>query len=882
MLQGISSFVGCSRVRGHQLAWRYTCQIQALYSRGFSTATTEGGRDAGRRTGDLGTLVEGIETGQSVDQSFTATHCTADGRKFEFATVVVKAMTKRRSPLNVWQHACSLIGSSSPPTFAVAFVSKPSESAEQALRDFAQQLAFCNKPLAPPRQDSETRSSTLEAAVVETAKTSFSHDTAKQSISTQSEFRSSAGAGVTGKEFDGQHTEIPPFVACIMDDMGDFESRETGQSSASSSQTQKDCSPRASHVGTRRDRAFGSDRTPFDDDEDEASLSDWEGVCTEYLDEAAKVSSKPTGRESDDQEEDEQPAESINVSYEEEVSKEGLVSFLNALTKPPESLSEESGVKEDGLHPESSETKAIMQNRKVDDGTHGLIVSDIGHKMAHKGNCGDEGVIIREFVPSHGGLGRDDPGSSPVQIWTGAIEPNAGPESNVEKWDDDYRLILCVGHMPGAKALAFHSSTTGLPRLPDLEEAVTTNNPHMLLLGAPGFVFPDFIQRLSSVFPLSCRAGAFLAPLFTNEKSQWTKVAEKTSSPLFFGSNVVTTGVVGLAISAKERGVDVPADAFAEFVRMSIAMPRIPGFVFLDEAISTKLFLPKNVAVQHLFSSPGSSVPGASSLVLDQLNRKLMKENVGRAFRESATESEMATSSHKKTVELGGLSVDPKDCSAVRSSCRKDAGTLERLPLALFDSVLFPGWSMPFHIFEPCYRSMVRLCVEKGKPFGLSAMYNGSWTTDADESGEIIGTVANLKVHSFQRDCRSYIIAHGLRRFRVPNERICAEPGSFGLTTGQVQYFDDKECETKEEREDLAELAKRAVALCLEVIPEGLSVPALVKSTYDPIVASFAVGHIMNVPTRVKRRWLKMVNTKTRLTEQIAFLETKASSLSNK
>ncbi|KAG6547268.1 hypothetical protein Mapa_011204 [Marchantia paleacea] len=669
-----------------------------------------------------------------------------------------------------------------------------------------------------------------------------------------------------------------------MDDMGYFESRETGPSRTPSSQTQKVCSPRTSHVGTRRDRAFGLDRTPFDDDEDEASLSDWEGVCAEYLDEAAKVGSKSPGRENEDHEEDEQTAESITGSYKEEVSKEGLVSFLNALTKPPQSLSEESGVKEDDLDPESSETKAVMQNRKVDDGTisHGLIVSDIGHKTVPKGNCGDEGVVSRECVPPHGGLGRNGPGSSPVQIWTGGTEPNGGPESNVEKWDDDYRLILCVGHMPGAKALAFHSSTTGLPRLPDLEEAVTANNPHMLLLGAPGFVFPDFIQRLSSVFPLSCRAGAFLAPLFTSEKSQWTKVAEKTSSPLYFGSNVVTTGVVGLAISAKERGVEVPADAFAEFVRMSVAMPRIPGFVFLDEAISAKLFLPKNVAVQHLFLSPGSSVPGASSLILDQLSRKLMKENTGRAVRKSATVSEMVTSSDKKTVELGGLSVDRKDCSAVLSGSRKNAGTLERLPLALFDSVLFPGWSMPFHIFEPCYRAMVRFCVEEGKPFGLSAMYNGSWTTDADESGEIIGTVANLKVHSFQRDCRSYIIAHGLRRFRVPNERICAEPGSFGLTTGQVQYFDDQECETKEEKEDLAELAKRAVALCLQVIPEGLAVPALVKSTYDPIVASFAVGHIMNVPTRVKRRWLKMVNTKTRLTEQIAFLETKASSLSNK
>lgn len=31
----------------------------------------------------------------------------------------------------------------------------------------------------------------------------------------------------------------------------------------------------------------------------------------------------------------------------------------------------------------------------------------------------------------------------------------------------------------------------------------------------------------------------------------------------------------------------------------------------------------------------------------------------------------------------------------------------ERMPLALFDAVLFPGWSLPFHIYEPCYRFMV-------------------------------------------------------------------------------------------------------------------------------------------------------------------------------
>jgi hypothetical protein len=32
---------------------------------------------------------------------------------------------------------------------------------------------------------------------------------------------------------------------------------------------------------------------------------------------------------------------------------------------------------------------------------------------------------------------------------------------------------------------------------------------------------------------------------------------------------------------------------------------------------------------------------------------------------------------------------------------------LERMPLALFDVILFPGWSLPFHINEPYYYFMV-------------------------------------------------------------------------------------------------------------------------------------------------------------------------------
>jgi hypothetical protein len=59
--------------------------------------------------------------------------------------------------------------------------------------------------------------------------------------------------------------------------------------------------------------------------------------------------------------------------------------------------------------------------------------------------------------------------------------------------------------MPGSQAAGFVSPTSGLPHLPNLERAVMTNNPHILMLGSPGFDFPEFHQRLSTVFPESTR-----------------------------------------------------------------------------------------------------------------------------------------------------------------------------------------------------------------------------------------------------------------------------------------------------------------------------------------------------------------------------------------
>ena len=41
------------------------------------------------------------------------------------------------------------------------------------------------------------------------------------------------------------------------------------------------------------------------------------------------------------------------------------------------------------------------------------------------------------------------------------------------------------------------------------------------------------------------------------------------------------------------------------------------------------------------------------------------------------------------------------------------------LPLFPLNVVLFPGQTLPLHIFEPRYRAMIQRCIENDTPFGV-------------------------------------------------------------------------------------------------------------------------------------------------------------------
>jgi Lon protease-like protein len=97
--------------------------------------------------------------------------------------------------------------------------------------------------------------------------------------------------------------------------------------------------------------------------------------------------------------------------------------------------------------------------------------------------------------------------------------------------------------------------------------------------------------------------------------------------------------------------------------------------------------------------------------------------------------------------------------------------TLALFPLHV---VLFPGATMPLHIFEPRYRQMVAHCLEGDRRFGL--VYH-----DPDRQGPFlgeegrVGCMANIARFQPLPDGRSLIVAEGEERFRVTGEMEVAE-----------------------------------------------------------------------------------------------------------
>ena len=128
------------------------------------------------------------------------------------------------------------------------------------------------------------------------------------------------------------------------------------------------------------------------------------------------------------------------------------------------------------------------------------------------------------------------------------------------------------------------------------------------------------------------------------------------------------------------------------------------------------------------------------------------------------------------------------------------------LPLFPLNSVLFPGATLPLHIFEERYKLMIGRCLQSDSPFGVLLIRSGNEVGEATEPFEV-GTTARIVRAQHLDEGRMNLVCLGERRFRLLR-KLRDTP----YLVGEVEPLDS----TDIEGEDVAELAETVAALFAE------------------------------------------------------------------
>jgi ATP-dependent Lon protease len=106
-----------------------------------------------------------------------------------------------------------------------------------------------------------------------------------------------------------------------------------------------------------------------------------------------------------------------------------------------------------------------------------------------------------------------------------------------------------------------------------------------------------------------------------------------------------------------------------------------------------------------------------------------------------------------------------------------------RLPLFPLPIVLFPGISLPLHVFEPRYKRLLADCLQGDRRFGITPV---SSETELPAAGAV-GCVAEVRVNQELPDGRSNIVVLGGSRFWVSHVLEEQHP----YLTAEVEPFED-------------------------------------------------------------------------------------------
>ncbi len=169
----------------------------------------------------------------------------------------------------------------------------------------------------------------------------------------------------------------------------------------------------------------------------------------------------------------------------------------------------------------------------------------------------------------------------------------------------------------------------------------------------------------------------------------------------------------------------------------------------------------------------------------------------------------------------------------------------------LHNLVLFPGVSVPLHIFEERYKLMINACIDNDEAFGLVLLRAGA-DEEREETIHRVGVTARVVNVERLDDGRLNILAEGESRFRIL--RIT---GQLPYWKASVSFLEDVGSAASVEPlyETVSTLYRKVFELGAKL---GLSEESDVTLPDSPADLSYMIGYVLDIESEEKQKLLEM------------------------
>ncbi len=170
---------------------------------------------------------------------------------------------------------------------------------------------------------------------------------------------------------------------------------------------------------------------------------------------------------------------------------------------------------------------------------------------------------------------------------------------------------------------------------------------------------------------------------------------------------------------------------------------------------------------------------------------------------------------------------------------------VERLPLFLLQTVLFPEQRLALRVFEARYMDMVTACLKSESPFGVCLIRSGQEVGEIAEPATI-GTLAHIEHCDMPQSGVLHILVRGALRFEI--ERTCP---AGRLAQADVRLWED------EIKQPLTAQFSSLAILLRRVMPddgEGIAEPHRFE---DASWVGMRLAQLLPVENTYKQAWLE-------------------------